>query len=188
MHYITIKSFIRLLVLLGVTGLVFQAVPAAAMTDKHEDGPRLPPACSSIDVPHGNKLIFHVYARGTQVYKWTGITWEFVTPIANLYVEPKFFGQVGTHYIGPVWESASGSRVKAARVPNTGCTPDANAIPWILLKSTETSGPGIFRKVSYIQRTNTTGGLAPVEPGTVLNELREVPYTAEYYFYSAHKN
>jgi hypothetical protein len=53
-----------------------------------------------------------------------------------------------------------------------------------LLKKTETSGNGIFTKVTYIQRTNTTGGLAPSEPGAV-NELREVPYTAEYYFYRA---
>ena len=54
----------------------------------------------------------------------------------------------------------------------------------LLLKQTEVTGPGIFGKVTYIQRTNTTGGLAPSEPGT-LNEIREIPYTAEYYFYRA---
>ena len=34
-------------------------------------------------------------------------------------------------------------------------------------------------------RTNTTGGLAPTEPGTTDGQLKEVPYTAEYYFYRA---
>lgn len=67
---------------------------------------------------------------------------------------------------------------------DTGCTPDPTAIAWLLLEKTETSGSGVFSKITYIQRTNTTGGLAPVEPGA-LNELREVPYTAEYYFYRA---
>lgn len=74
--------------------------------------------------------------------------------------------------------------MKAARVQDTGCTPDPTAIAWLLLEKTETSGSGVFSKITYIQRTNTTGGLAPVEPGA-LNELREVPYTAEYYFYRA---
>jgi hypothetical protein len=37
--------------------------------------------------------------------------------------------------------------------------------------------------VSYIQRVNTTGGLAPVEPGEEPGEEARVPYTADYYFY-----
>jgi hypothetical protein len=52
-----------------------------------------------------------------------------------------------------------------------------------LLESVETSGKGIFGRTTFIQRTNTTGGLAPTTPGTVINEQKEVPYTAEYYFY-----
>ena len=72
--------------------------------------------------------------------------------------------------------------MKAERVQGTGCQPDPTAIAWLLLRKVENSGNGIFSKTTYVQRTNTTGGLAPVEPGT-LNELREVPYTADYYFY-----
>ena len=44
---------------------------------------------------------------------------------------------------------------------------------------------GIFSKVTYIQRVNTVGGLAPVEAGLIDGETRQVPYTAEYYFYRA---
>jgi len=46
-------------------------------------------------------------------------------------------------------------------------------------------GAGIFSKVTYIQRVNTTGGLAPSEPGLIDGEIKEIPYTAEYYFYKA---
>ena len=46
-------------------------------------------------------------------------------------------------------------------------------------------GPGIFKGVTFIQRVNTKGGLRPTEPGTTVGELREVEYTAEYYFYKA---
>ncbi|HEU4433377.1 MAG TPA: DUF3455 domain-containing protein [Pyrinomonadaceae bacterium] len=186
MHYITIKSVTRLLVLLavvGIAGVALKPAPAGAMFDNN-NGPELPAGCETINVEEGNKLAFHVYAKGAQIYKWNGTSWGFVAPEATLYAEPGYFGEVGIHGMGPHWTSKSGSRVKASRVPNTGCRPDSTAIEWLLLKQTETTGPGIFGNVTYIQRTNTTGGLAPSEPGT-LNELREVPYTAEYYFYRA---
>jgi hypothetical protein len=66
-----------------------------------------------------------------------------------------------------------------------GCTPDPTAIPWLLLQTVSTEGPGIFHLVTYIQRVNTTGGLAPPAPGSSIGAEVEVPYTAEYYFYRA---
>lgn len=184
MHYITIKSVIRLLVLLAVAGVALQRASAVTMLD-NDNGPVLPESCSSIAVKEGHKPAFHVYAKGVQIYRWNGSSWSFVAPEATLYAEENYFGEVGIHGMGPHWTSKSGSRVEAGRVLNTGCRPDPNAIEWILLKTTATKGAGIFSRVTFIQRTNTTGGLAPSEPGTVLNELRQVPYTAEYYFYRA---
>ena len=67
----------------------------------------------------------------------------------------------------------------------TGCTPDPTAVAWILLSKFRTEGAGIFSKVTYIQRVNTVGGLAPSEPGLIDGETKQVPYTAEYYFYRA---
>ncbi|HET9526733.1 MAG TPA: DUF3455 domain-containing protein [Pyrinomonadaceae bacterium] len=183
MHYITIKSVIRLLVMLAVAGFAIQ--PASAVTmPANDNGPELPEACSSIAVEAGNRLAFHVYAKGVQIYRWNGISWSFVAPEATLYAEENFFGEVGIHGMGPHWTSKSGSRVEAERVQNTGCRPDPDAIEWLLLKMKTTSDSGIFGRVTFIQRTNTTGGMAPAEPGT-LNELRRIPYTAEYYFYRA---
>jgi hypothetical protein len=181
MHRFNIKRVFEVLVLIAIVILAIQ--PAQAFDNNN--GPELPAQCSSIQVPEGNKLAFHAYARGVQVYRWNGATWDFVAPVATLYAEPNFFGEVGTHYVGPNWESKSGSRVKAARVQDTGCVPDSSAIAWLLLKSVENSGAGIFSKATYVQRVNTTGGLIPTAPGTVVNELAEVAYTAEYYFYRA---
>ena len=180
MYQTKIKRVVRLLVL-ATAALGLQSV-ALAQDDK---GPELPPQCVSITVPEGNKLAHHLYARGVQIYKWNGGSWEFDAPRAALFAEEGYFGEVGSHYRGPTWESKSGSKVLAARVPGTGCTPDPTAIAWLLLQSTETGGPGIFSRITYIQRVNTTGGIAPSAPGTTMGELQEVPYTAEYFFYRA---
>lgn len=120
-----------------------------------------------------------------QVYRWSGTAWVFVEPAATLFANSRYQGEVGTHYVGPTWESNSGSKVVGARVPGTGCSPDSSAIPWLLLKKVTTEGPGIFNAVTYIQRVNTTGGTPPTAPGSFIGEVTEVPYTAEYYFYRA---
>lgn len=174
-----IRYAFRLLVLLSVCSLSFLSASEA----RASDGPELSEQCQSLKVQVGNKLAFHVYARGAQIYKWNGATWDFVAPVATLYAEPTYFGEVGMHYVGPTWESKSGSLVKGRRVQGAGCTPDPNSIPWLLLERASSSGAGIFSAVTYIQRVNTNGGNVPTEPGITLNETRSVPYTAEYYFY-----
>jgi hypothetical protein len=88
---------------------------------------------------------------------------------------------VGTHFGGPTWLSVSGSRVVGAVVDR--CTPDASAIPWLLLDAVSAEGPGIFDRVTSIQRVNTVGGTVPLGAGSVTGEERSVPYTAEYLFF-----
>jgi Protein of unknown function (DUF3455) len=174
-----IKLAVRLLVLFTMFG--FGLLPLSVA--KASEGPELPAQCVSIEIPAGNKLAFHVYARGVQIYRWNGAVWEFQAPRATLFAEENYFGEVGTHYMGPKWESKSGSIVEGRRVTGTGCTPDPTAIAWLLLSKYSTSGAGIFSSVTYIQRVNTAGGLIPTAPGSTEGELKEVPYTAEYYFY-----
>lgn len=173
----------QLLVLIAIA--TFTVKPTFAFDNTN--GPTLPAQCDSINVPEGNKLAFHAYARGAQVYKWNGTTsvWDFVGPVASLYAEENYFGEIGNHYTGPTWESKSGSLVEGRRVLGTGCAPDSSAIAWLLLSKYRTAGAGIFAQVTYIQRVNTTGGLIPSAPGAFNGEVREVPYTAEYYFYRA---
>ena len=186
-NIINTKLMVRLLTLATIAGLWFAAVSGARAQEEMRS-PELPEACSSIQVEAGNKVSFHVYAIGVQIYRWNGSAWVFVAPAANLYADDGYNGKVGFHYGGPTWESNSGSKVIAARVAGTGCTPDPSAIPWLLLQKVSTDGPGIFNKVTFIQRVNTTGGLAPSEPGTTIGEEKRVPYTAEYYFYRAEDN
>ena len=185
MYRTKINHVIQSLVLIALVTIALQ--PAQATTFDNSNGPELPEQCSSIRVEEGHKLAFHVYARGVQVYKWNLVMqrWDLLAPVASLYAEDNYFGEVGTHYVGPTWESKSGSKVEARRVQGTGCTPDPTAIAWLLLSKHRTEGNGIFSKVTFIQRVNTTGGLAPAEPGLLDGETKEVPYTAEYYFYRA---
>jgi len=166
------------LVLLMIAGVATASTPTAPV----KNGPDLPsPLCDRLRVPEGNKLHSQVYADGVQVYRWDGLSWVFVEPIATLFANAGYDGRVGKHYVGPTWESNSGSKVVGARL--YGCSPDTTAIPWLLLEAVSTSGPGIYSSVTYIQRANTTGGLAPAGPGSFLGETVQIPYTAEYYFY-----
>ena len=159
---------------------------ASALTARAADNrvPELPPDCSQIAAPEGSSLVFHVYAVGVQIYRWDGTNWPFVAPEALLYADADLHAQVGTHFgtpTGPAWKSTSGSQVIEQRVD--GCTPDATAIQWLLLRTLSREGSGIFNDVTHVQRLNTVGGLAPTTPGAFVGELRQVPYTAEYFFY-----
>ncbi len=165
--------------------LLLPGLAAVAVADPGNDN-RAPDlgSCGNLQVPAGNKVSSHVYAEGVQIYRWTGAAWSFVGPEAALFADAGGNGVVGVHYGGPTWESNSGSKVVGAVVDR--CTPDPTAIPWLLLRAVSSEGPGIFEGVTYIQRHNTAGGLAPSAPGTVPGEEARVPYTTEYYFYRAH--
>jgi hypothetical protein len=124
-----------------------------------------------------------MYAEGTQIYRWSGTAWLFAGPSAVLYSDAAGSDQVGTHYAGPTWESSDGSTVRGSSPVLCPVGPDA--IPWLRLTGTPGETPGIFRRVTSIQRVNTVGGTIPTEPGTTPGEEKQVPYTAEYYFYRA---
>jgi len=171
-----------LVVLFAVFGFALASVSAARAGDDNR-APELPAACSPLQAPAGNKVAFHAYARGVQIYRWDGVTWVFVAPMATLFADANYNSQVGIHYAGPTWESNSGSKVMAGSPLR--CTPDSSAIPWLRLQAVSTNGPGIFSSVTFVHRVNTTGGLAPSTPGASIGESAEVPYTAEYYFYRA---
>ena len=183
MHNMKFKHVIGLVVLLSVAGLALASISTARTGDSNRE-PELPsPLCDSLQVPAGNKVAFHVYAIGVQIYRWNGNSWDFVEPVANLYADANYHGKVGIHYVGPTWESNSGSKVIARRLAD--CAPDPTAIPWLRLQTVSTQGLGIFSNVTYIQRVNTTGGLRPTTPSPSIGAEARVPYTAEYYFYRA---
>jgi hypothetical protein len=157
--------------------LTLLALGASARAD------RTPIVPAVIEVPEGNKVEFHAYAVGVQIYVWNGSAWVFQAPEAILYASAEDEGEVAIHYAGPTWESNSGSKVVGTKL--AASTVDPNAIPWLLLRAKTAEGPGIFALTTFIQRVNTTGGLAPAAPGAFVGEVARVPYTAEYYFYRA---
>ena len=157
------------------------AAPTVALARGGNTQPALG-SCDRLRAPEGSTFAFHAYAKGVQIYRWDGQRWAPVGPSAELYANAGYTGLVGTHYAGPRWRSNSGSTVRGEVLDR--CVYDANAIPWLTLKGIPKGGPGVFAHATFIQRVNTVGGKAPSTPGT-LNEVVEVPYTAEYYFYRA---
>jgi hypothetical protein len=172
------KSFTHT-VLQRSSAVAFLASLVLAMPALADQAPDVPAALVVSD----GKVAFHAYAAGVQIYRWSGTAWTFVAPEAALYADAGDHGEVAIHYAGPTWESESGSKVVGARVD--GVTVDPTAIQWLLLRAVSTEGPGIFHRVTYIQRINTTGGLAPATPGNAVGDVVRVPYTAEYVFYRA---
>ena len=140
-------------------------------------------SCQNLAAPAGSVVRFHTYAAGVQIYRWSGTAWSFVGPEAVLTADADGNGVVGTHYAGPTWESNSGSKVVGAVVDR--CTPNPNAIPWLILRAVSAQGPGVFDSVTHIQRASTSGGNAPSNPGNVVGEEARVPYATEYFFYRA---
>jgi uncharacterized protein DUF3455 len=170
---------------LAITTLALLALVAAPVSHAEDQArePGLPsPLCDSLQVPDGNEVAFHAYAIGVQIYHWNGTAWVFIAPAAMLFADAGYHGQVGIHYAGPTWQSNSGSKVVGTR--QAACTPDPESIPWLKLSGVS-SGPGVLDGVTFIQRVNTVGGIAPSTPGTTVGQEAQVPYTAEYVFYRA---
>lgn len=157
---------------------------ATSTTFAQGRAPTLPAGSENLRVPAGNIVSMHTYAQGFQTWRWdapTG-TWLFTGPVAVLYADPSMNGVIGYHGSGPIWVSNSGSSVTGQVQERS--TVDAGSIPWLLLRTVSTRGPGVFEPTTYIQRVNTYGGLAPARAGQP-NEVVWVPYRAEYFFYRA---
>lgn len=180
MKMINIVSSFRLAVILS---FIVLASAGSALGNEYGEGPALPAGCAAVEAPEGHELVFRAYAIGVQIYRWSGTRWDLTAPAASLFADSAFENRIGYHFGGPTWMSNDGSSVVAARVD--GCTPDATAVPWLLLRRTATNGDGLFGETSYIQRVNTTGGLAPTTAGFAAGVIARVPYTAEYYFYES---
>ena len=121
--------------------LLVLVAPAVAEAGNDNRAPDLGD-CQDLEVPAGNKVAYHLYAEGVQIYRWNGTSWIFVAPEAELFADAGANGAVGIHYAGPTWESNSGSKVVGTVLER--CTPDPDAIPWLLLEAVSTEGPGIF--------------------------------------------
>ncbi|PYK00809.1 MAG: hypothetical protein DME23_06045, partial [Verrucomicrobia bacterium] len=153
--------------------------------------PVVPPI---LEPPANQQVTFHAFAVGVQIYTWTPnptnpavSSWVFKAPEAVLFKADDRDDAVGLHYAGPTWEHKDGSKV-VGTVLQRSPPADPNAIAWVLLQAASNAGQGKLSDVTYIQRVNTTGGTAPTDGGDATHLEARVPYTAEYYFYRAHRS
>ncbi len=152
--------------------------------------PAPPDVPQEIAVPAGNVLSGRGEAHGFQIYgcqaQATGFGWVLQQPMAVLLEGGH--KPFALHFGGPTWMAMDGSAVVGAR-DGVSPAPSGDAIPWLRLKATPTTGPadGTLSSTTYIQRLNTTGGLAPATgcDADHVGATAPVYYTADYYFYRA---
>jgi hypothetical protein len=143
---------------------------------------------STVPVPDSLKpganesLALIVPAKGVQIYECRADKWVFVWPEAELF--DRAGKKIGSHYAGPHWESADGSKIVGA-VKQRADAPGAGNIPWLLLGTKSVGSEGVFSKVTSVQRVATVGGVAPAGACSQPGAQTRIAYTADYYFFSA---
>jgi hypothetical protein len=169
--------------------------------------PRIPP---ELQVPPRHTLQFRTRAAGTQNYMCvsgeTGPAWRFAGPHATLFVPmPWSRGeavlQLMTHFLSPnpaeggtprpAWQSSHDSGMVWGKAIASSSDPRyvaPESIPWLLVQVTGARrGPagGGMPQTAYIQRVNTSGGLAPAGGCDAGNygQMVLAPYTTDYLFY-----
>lgn len=215
MKYIAIKNQIaRRAMLMACTtalavGLMF-SLPQLAQAQSVTP-PTVPD--NKLQVEPGNEAFLLGHGVGTQNYickpSGTGVRFVLFTPEATLFKDNDD-RQIITHFFSPnpsepntdatviadgmirvTWQARDSSTVWArVHQPDGMLTVDKNAVAWLLLDVVGTqdgpTGGHTLSDTTFIQRVNTTGGLAPAVGCTSLTDVGNqafVPYTAEYFFY-----
>jgi hypothetical protein len=185
---------------LALTIIVTQAAHA-----EHVRPPRVP---SNIVVPAGNEAYLEGHATGTQNYiclaNATGFAYVLFTPQATLFNDSD--KQITTHFFSPN-PAESGTPIRATwlhsrdtsavwgqvKPGNSSTDPNfvaPNAIAWLLVTAVGVkegpTGGDTLAEATFIQRVNTTGGLAPATGCASAADVGRqafVPYTADYVFF-----
>ncbi|RZJ00305.1 MAG: DUF3455 domain-containing protein [Haliea sp.] len=149
---------------------------------------------AAVQAPAGNKVVLELVGKGDAIYecKTFGLgtpnpthSWAFLRP------EAKLLDRSGKHigrYSGPpaTWDLFVGSRVtgkEQATAPGV-----AGGLPLQLVKADPATGSqDILKGVTFIQRVNIQGGVAPTGKCDWMNDRQtvNVPYQADYIFYKA---
>ena len=141
-----------------------------------------------VRVPAGQKVMMSTTGVGEITYECRekkdmagAYEWAFVGPVATLYSGDK--KAVGKYYAGPTWEANDGSKVTGKQLAVSPATP--GNIPLQLVKAEPAMGAGAMTGVSYIQRLNTKGGVAPAMACDAISKgkRQQVAYEADYVFY-----
>lgn len=126
------------------------------------------------------------FGKGVQIYTCKAVAatyaWTLKAPEASL--SDAKGNVIGKHFAGPSWQANDGSTVVGEAL-NASPSPDAGAIPWIVLHAKSHTGNGTMANVAYVVRTRTEGGVAPATgcDANHANAEVRVPYSAVYLFF-----
>ena len=176
------------LALVGVSAGVSFAddKPAPATAVSAGDGfiggaPAVPP---TLVPPAGNTLTSVFKAKGVQVYGCTDTKWTLIEPAASLTgitLNPVRAASA-LHFRGPSWQSSDDGSLVEGTAPVAAPSATPNSIPQLLVTAKTSRGPEVFGDVTFIQRLNTVGGVAPAAACTA-GATTAVPYQAVYRFF-----
>ena len=202
---VRIASSAFMMLSLGISPAIAQPAPALSV----------PPVPANLQVPAGNTLFLGASATGTQNYVCLPtarrtVGWRFLGPQATLFVDgadgaPQ---QITTHFLSvnpiegtvarPTWQHSIDTSKVWARLRSSSADPlyvVPGAIPWLLLETAGVefgpNGGGFLAQTTFIQRVNTSGGVAPASGCTDDDEIGKValvPYTTDYFFYRKSQN
>ena len=176
---------VKTIALLGAAALL--SACSTAPTSMAVDNAALP---EPVRVPAGQKVRLVTTGVGEITYecreKATAAgqyEWAFVAPVATLYGRNR--QNLGKYYAGPTWEASDGSKISGKQVAVAPASP--GSIPLQLVKADPAMGAGAMNGVSYIQRLNTKGGVAPAALCDAAGKGRsqQVGYEADYDFYGS---
>ncbi len=149
---------------------------------------KAPEVPAAVAVPAGNKPAMSLNGSGLLTYECRAkagaadtFEWAFAGPDAKL--TDQGGATVGKYYGGPTWEHSDGSKVTGKQLAVSPAAP--GNIPLQLVQANPATGEGKFSGVTYIQRLNTKGGVAPSDlcNSTTAGTKKMVNYSADYVFY-----
>lgn len=146
---------------------------------------------AAMQVPAGHQVGLETRAAGDITYQCRAkkdmaghYEWVFAGPDAGL--RDRSGQRVGKYYGPPAtWESNDGSKITGTQL--AVAPHGADNIPLQLVKANPAMGHGMMQGVSYVQRVNTQGGIAPKAAcfGDNMGQSLIVSYTADYIFWRA---
>jgi hypothetical protein len=178
------KTTIKALVLLAVAAFATATAAARTAPQTTAEDP-LDPRTYAPE----SRLFLVAHATGVQKYTCQpNGAWLFTDPEANLYKAGP--NPIATHFLNfatgrPVWQAKDGSSVEAART--AAAAGGIGNIAWLLLQAkvtTEGSDGDRLASTTWVQRLNTSGGVAPAGTCTP-GDHAAVPYSADYSFWRA---
>ena len=193
-----------------VLSILFVAAPLLAA--EHDITP--PPVPADLRVDPGFQPFLKGHGVGTQNYicrpSGSGFAFVLFTPEATLFADNG--KQLTTHFFSPnpfeantdstvvadrqirvTWQDSRDTSTVWAKVKQPSTDPHfvaQGAIAWLLLEvvgaTDGPSGVGELAATKFVQRLNTSGGLAPSQGCSSLADVGKqafIPYTADYFFY-----